>query len=47
MEAFKDYTIAELTQAQIDVINNAQGALKQNTSEEIVLIAYKKNKAAN
>lgn len=46
MNIFNDYSFANLSQEDIDAINNTQTSIKQKTNEDIVLIAYKKNKTA-
>ena len=44
MKAYEGYSIATLSQNQIDIINNTEQAIQQNSNDDIVLIAYKKNK---
>ncbi len=44
MKSYNGYSIADLTESQIDMVNNTQQSLEQNSEEDIVLIAYKKDK---
>ncbi len=44
MKSYNGYSIADLTESQIDMVNNTQQSLEQNSGEDIVLIAYKKDK---
>ena len=44
MKSYNGYSLANLTESQIDMVNNAQQSLEQNSEEDIVLIAYKKDK---
>jgi hypothetical protein len=43
METFSGYSLANLTQSQIDIINNTQQILQQDSDDNIVLVAYKKD----
>ena len=44
MKSYNGYSIADLTESQIDMTNNTQQSLEQNSEDDIVLIAYKKDK---
>ncbi len=44
MKSYNGYSIADLTESQIDMVNNTQQSLEQKSGEDIVLIAYKKDK---
>lgn len=44
MKSYNGYSIADLTESQIDMVNNSQQALEQNSEEDIVIVAYKKDK---
>ena len=44
MKSYNGYSLADLTESQIDMINNTQQSLEQNSEDDIVLIAYKKDK---
>ncbi len=44
MKSYNGYSIADLTESQIDMVNNTQQSLEQNSEDDIVLIAYKKDK---